>query len=180
MPARIAQLVKPQVLLAPGVVVSAILNWANAGSRTGSAEARRWRNPPLARDVHVSARQLAALLGNMWFLWLFGNNVEDRLGTPFPGVLTSSEGFWPPVVIADRPAERLAGDRAPARWPPCWGLCRHVAWARITRLCFSLFFSRSSICRRWRFWGRGSCCKLVQEAREWRDGLTRRFVPAWR
>ena len=20
------------------------------------------------------------LLGNMWFLWLFGNNVEDRLG----------------------------------------------------------------------------------------------------
>jgi membrane associated rhomboid family serine protease len=22
------------------------------------------------------------LVGNMWFLWLFGNNVEDRLGTP--------------------------------------------------------------------------------------------------
>ena len=31
--------------------------------------------------VHVPARRLAALLGNMLFLWVFGRNVEDLIGS---------------------------------------------------------------------------------------------------
>ena len=29
------------------------------------------------------------LLGNMWFLWIFGNNIEDSMGVSVPGVLSA-------------------------------------------------------------------------------------------
>src|SRR5438046_1050194 len=38
---------------------------------------------PLAYDVRVIRRSIGCwlhLIGNMWYLWIFGDNVEDRLG----------------------------------------------------------------------------------------------------
>ena len=34
----------------------------------------------VGRDAHVSPRRLAARVGNMLYLWIFGDNVEDRVG----------------------------------------------------------------------------------------------------
>ena len=39
------------------------------------------------------------LIGNMWYLWIFGDNVEDRLGScALPRVLprTCAAAGWPP------------------------------------------------------------------------------------
>ena len=39
-----------------------------------------WRRVPAAPDQHVSARGIAHICGNMLFLWIFGDNVEDFYG----------------------------------------------------------------------------------------------------
>jgi membrane associated rhomboid family serine protease len=82
------------------------------------------------------------LLGNMWFLWLFGNNVEDRLGhLPYLGLyllggLTASVSHWvglptstAPVIGASGAVATVLGAYA-ITWP----------WARVRTLVFLLFF----------------------------------------
>ena len=82
------------------------------------------------------------LLGNMWFLWLFGNNVEDRLG-PLPylslyfaGGMIASFTHWAiapndltPVIGASGAIAAILGAYA-ITWP----------WARVSTLVFLLFF----------------------------------------
>lgn len=82
------------------------------------------------------------LLGNMWFLWLFGNNVENRLG-PFlyvmlylVGGLIGSGVHWSmdptstvPVIGASGAIAAILGAYA-VTWP----------WARVSCLVFLLFF----------------------------------------
>ena len=89
---------------------------------------------------------LAHLLGNMWFLLIFGNNVEDRLGhLPFlafylVGGLLATTGHWlqepgslTPVIGASGAVAAILGAYA-VTWP----------WARIHTLllmgCIPLFF----------------------------------------
>lgn len=85
------------------------------------------------------------LLGNMWFLWVFGNNVEDRLGTvPYlafylvGGILASlchwllvrgSPAATMPVVGASGAVAAVLGAYA-ITWP----------WARVHTLVFLLIF----------------------------------------
>ena len=82
------------------------------------------------------------LLGNMWFLYLFGNNVEDRLG-PLPylilylgGGLIASGSHWLfepqsqiPVIGASGAVAVILGAYT-ITWP----------WARVQTLVFLLFF----------------------------------------
>jgi membrane associated rhomboid family serine protease len=82
------------------------------------------------------------LLGNMWFLYLFGNNVEDRLG-PLPylilylgGGLIASGSHWMfephstiPVIGASGAVAVILGAYTIA-WP----------WARVQTLMFLLVF----------------------------------------
>jgi membrane associated rhomboid family serine protease len=82
------------------------------------------------------------LLGNMWFLWIFGNNVEDRLGhVPFlvlyllGGVLASgvhwaaSPSSAMPVIGASGAIATVLGAYA-ITWP----------WARVYTLVFIVVF----------------------------------------
>ena len=54
------------------------LAYHRARSRTRAAGRRGLADHRV--HVHVHARRLAHLLGNMLFLWIFGNNIEDLLG----------------------------------------------------------------------------------------------------
>lgn len=47
------------------------------GSRECFPDKQVWLSVLVSMFLHGS---IAHLLGNMWFLWIFGNNVEDRLG----------------------------------------------------------------------------------------------------
>ena len=82
------------------------------------------------------------LLGNMWFLWLFGNNVEDRLGPVlflllyFLGGLLASGCHWlhsplspMPVVGASGAVAAVLGAYA-VTWP----------WARVHTLVILIVF----------------------------------------
>jgi len=82
------------------------------------------------------------LLGNMWFLWIFGNNVEDRLGHGvyllfyLAGGLSASACHWlndpgsvVPVVGASGAGAAVLGAYA-ITWP----------WARVHTLVFLLIF----------------------------------------
>ena len=82
------------------------------------------------------------LLGNMWFLWLFGNNVEDRLGPPaylflyLVGGLIASAAHWrvdptstTPIIGASGAIAAVLGAYA-VTWP----------WARVSTLVFLVIF----------------------------------------
>lgn len=82
------------------------------------------------------------LIGNMWFLWIFGNNVEDRLGhIPFllfylAGGLLATLSHWfvepsstIPVVGASGAIAAILGAYA-VTWP----------WARVHTLVFLFIF----------------------------------------
>lgn len=82
------------------------------------------------------------LLGNMWFLWLFGNNVEDRLGHVaflafyLAGGLFGSAAHWltdpqslVPVIGASGAVAAVLGAYA-VTWP----------WARIHTLVFIVIY----------------------------------------
>ncbi len=82
------------------------------------------------------------LIGNMWFLWVFGNNVEDRLGSlPFlaiylGGGLLASGCHWivdptslVPVIGASGAVATILGAYA-VTWP----------WARVHTLVFLFIF----------------------------------------
>ena len=82
------------------------------------------------------------LIGNMWFLWLFGNNVEDRLGHVLylvfylVGGLLATACHWAydpssiiPVIGASGAVAAVLGGYA-VTWP----------WAKVTTLLFLGFF----------------------------------------
>jgi len=82
------------------------------------------------------------LLGNMWFLWVFGNNVEDRLGrllfllVYLGGGLIATACHWTvysdsltPVIGASGAVAAVLGAYA-ITWP----------WARVHTLVFLFFF----------------------------------------
>jgi membrane associated rhomboid family serine protease len=82
------------------------------------------------------------LIGNMWFLWLFGNNVEDRLGHVLfllfylvGGLLASGCHWWfhadslAPVIGASGAVAAVLGAYA-VTWP----------WARVRTLVFLVVF----------------------------------------
>jgi membrane associated rhomboid family serine protease len=83
------------------------------------------------------------LIGNMWFLWIFGNNVEDRLGSiPFllfylaGGLAASAFHFWQagpqsmaPVIGASGAVASVLGAYA-ITWP----------WARVHTLVVLIIF----------------------------------------
>ncbi len=82
------------------------------------------------------------LIGNMWFLWIFGNNVEDRLGGVLylllylgGGVIASACHFalhsdsLTPVIGASGAVATVLGAYA-ITWP----------WARVHTLIFLFFF----------------------------------------
>jgi len=82
------------------------------------------------------------LIGNMWFLWIFGNNVEDRLGPVLylaiylAGGLLASGSHWLadpsspiPVIGASGAVATVLGAYA-ITWP----------WARVHTLVFLLIF----------------------------------------
>ena len=82
------------------------------------------------------------LIGNMWFLWIFGNNVEDRLGPILylgiylTGGLLASASHWMvapssavPVIGASGAVATVLGAYA-VTWP----------WARVHTLVFLFIF----------------------------------------
>ena len=101
------------------------------------------------------------LLGNMWFLWLFGNSVEGRLGHAgflifyLLGGLAATLAHWLvfpnsafPVIGASGAIAAVLGGYA-VTWP----------WREFIRWCFSSSFSPSCNCRPCCSWAAGSCIK---------------------
>lgn len=141
-PARIGQLVEPEPIAVP--FTPAI---RDAVGRV--VPARTLLLPPDRREILVSLitcmflhAGLWHLLGNMWFLWLFGNNVEDRLGPVLftilylGGGLLASACHWLTDPAGVTPVIGASGAVAAAlgayfiTWP----------WARVHTLVFLFFF----------------------------------------
>jgi membrane associated rhomboid family serine protease len=62
----------------PGELSTFSLTWSLVPARLWSAhDTQAWITPLTAMFLHADWVHLA---GNCWFLWLFGNNVEDRYG----------------------------------------------------------------------------------------------------
>jgi membrane associated rhomboid family serine protease len=142
-PARIAQLSTHKPIEVPvGEIVHSRF--------FGTVEVQRpLQLNPNPRDIWLSLFTCMFLhgswlhvIGNMWFLYLFGNNVEDRLG-PLPylilylvGGLIASASHWMfapqstiPVIGASGAVAAVLGAYTVA-WP----------WARVQTLVFLLFF----------------------------------------
>lgn len=132
-PARIAQLSHPQVLEVPVVM--------EVAARNGQFPPQR----QIVKKIGLSPSAVAIfgsllttmfmhggwmhLVGNMWFLWIFGNNVEDRLGPLlyfgfyFVGGLLATTCHWAydpqstmPVVGASGAVSTILGAYA-VTWP---------------------------------------------------------------
>ena len=138
-PARIAQLVdrKP--------IEVNIAQEAPHPARPDPVRVRRLQFEPVPRQIFLSLVTCMFLhggwlhlIGNMWFLWVFGNNVEDRVG-PLPflvfyllGGLLASACHWMvepdstiPVVGASGAVATMLGAYA-ITWP----------WAKVKTLVF--------------------------------------------
>ncbi|MEN6557625.1 MAG: rhomboid family intramembrane serine protease [Thermoguttaceae bacterium] len=142
-PARIQQLREPYPLVVPMNVVVHIPFWGN------QVVQQPIELPPAPRQIVLSLLTCmflhggwAHLLGNMWFLLLFGNNVEDRLGPVrflilyLVGGLIASAVHWRaspssvvPVIGASGAIAAVLGAYA-VTWP----------WARVSTLVFLVFF----------------------------------------
>lgn len=142
-PARIGQLVRAQPIAVP---VRAL-----AVDPLGQQVVveRRLELPPARGSILLSLLTCMFLhggwfhlLGNMWFLWIFGNNVEDRLGRVayllfyLGGGLVASGSHWlvdptstVPVIGASGAVATILGAYA-VTWP----------WARVRTLVFLLIF----------------------------------------
>lgn len=142
-PARIAQLVHPQPIT---VAIRQVEE-----DRFGQLVAieRPLKLPPDRAQILLSLITCMFLhggwmhlIGNLWFFWIFGNNVEDRLGhVPFllfylGGGLLASACHWLvepastlPVIGASGAIAAILGAYA-ITWP----------WARVHTLVFLFFF----------------------------------------
>jgi len=142
-PCRIRQLYDPRPIIIPQRVL------VNHGFWGPQVLNRQVILPPDRREILVSLVTCMFLhggwlhlIGNMWFLWLFGNNVEDRLG---PGVFVlfylvggfiASACHWAispmsfsPVIGASGAVAAVLGAYA-ITWP----------WARIHTLVWVVIF----------------------------------------
>ena len=149
MPARIGQLTDPNKQLPP---VKVFTGRVLVDQRTGKViekEAKLLPIPPIRNEILLSLLSCMFLhggfwhlAGNMWFLWLFGNNVEDRLGPgPFLifyllGGLLGSGCHWmqdpgslAPLIGASGAVATVLGAYA-VTWP----------WARVHSLLFLVIF----------------------------------------
>jgi len=142
-PARIIQLSEPHPILVPVDVRVRIPFWGEQVVQRPielePAPRQIWLSLLTCMFLHGSWMHL---LGNMWFLWLFGNNVEDRLG-PLPylvlylvGGLIASGAHWlvapnsiMPVIGASGAIAAVLGAYA-ITWP----------WARVATLIFLVVF----------------------------------------
>ena len=142
-PARIIQLSQPHPIFIPVDVPVHDPFW---GERI---ERRAIELAPVPRQIWLSLLTCMFLhgswmhlLGNMWFLWLFGNNVEDRLGPLLylvlylVGGLIASGVHWRvdpastmPVIGASGAIAAVLGAYA-VTWP----------WARVSTLVFLVVF----------------------------------------
>jgi len=141
-PARVEQLVQPQPLTVP-------LAPAARDPFGRALPAESMTLPPAPAQIVLSLftsmflhAGLWHLLGNMWFLWLFGNNVEDRLGPVLFVVLYLGGGLlatcchWLTEPTGTSPVIGASGAVAAVlgayfiTWP----------WARIHTLVFLFFF----------------------------------------
>ena len=115
----------------------------------GHVAQRRLVLPPAPREILLSALTCMFLhgswmhlAGNLWFFWIFGNNVEDRLGfVPFVvlyvvGGLLATAAHWAsdptstaPIIGASGAIAAILGAYAIA-WP----------WARVRTLVFLVIF----------------------------------------
>ncbi len=142
-PARIMQLREDAPIQIPIDVV------VNQGFWGPQVQRRMLELPPSPRELGLSLITCMFLhggwlhlLGNMWFLWLFGNNVEDRLG-PIPylflylvGGLVASLSHWVVTPTSTVPVVGASGAIAAAlgayaiTWP----------WARVKTLVVLIIF----------------------------------------
>ncbi len=142
-PARILQLRQPHPIFVPIQVAVLDPFWG------AHMEKRALELAPDARQIWLSLLTCMFmhgswmhLLGNMWFLWLFGNNVEDRLrplGYVFlylVGGLIASAAHWrvdptstTPIIGASGAIAAVLGAYA-VTWP----------WARVSTLVFLVIF----------------------------------------
>jgi membrane associated rhomboid family serine protease len=142
-PARIMQLSQPHPIFVPVDVVVQSWFWGDHRERRAIELLPRprqiWLSLITCMFLHGS---WIHLLGNMWFLWLFGNNVEDRLGSPLylllylVGGLLASAAHWMvdpqstiPVIGASGAIAAILGAYA-ITWP----------WARVSTLVFLVVF----------------------------------------
>ncbi len=136
-PKRIEQLSSREPIPIPAEVQAA----------PGDAAPLQWQ--PVPREVLLSLLTCMFLhggwlhlIGNLWFLWIFGNNCEDRLGhVPFLGFylvggLTASLCHWAfdsqstmPMIGASGAVAAVLGGYA-ITWP----------WARVKTLIFLFVF----------------------------------------
>jgi len=142
-PARLAQLVHPQPITVP-LQQLAVNRWGQV-----VALERPLQLPPVPQQILLSLITCMFLhggwlhlIGNMWFLWIFGNNVEDRLGPwlfllfYLGGGLLASGCHWlidpsstTPVIGASGAVAAVLGAYA-VTWP----------WARVKTLVFLFVF----------------------------------------
>lgn len=142
-PARIMQLSQPEPIFVPVEVAVHDPFWGNR------VEHRAIELAPVREQIWLSLVTCMFLhggwmhlLGNMWFLLLFGNNVEDRLGSIFylilyfAGGMLASGVHWAvdptstmPVIGASGAIAAVLGAYA-ITWP----------WARVSCLIFLLVF----------------------------------------
>jgi membrane associated rhomboid family serine protease len=142
-PARIMQLSQPDPLVVPVEVIDRTPFWGV------QRQQRAIELDPVPRQIWLSLLTCMFLhgswmhvLSNMWFLWLFGNNVEDRLGPPLYvflyvlGGLIASGAHWLvepestiPVIGASGAIAAVLGAYA-VTWP----------WARVSCLVFLVVF----------------------------------------
>ncbi len=142
-PARVGQLWEPEVLTVdiPMEKVRTV--------RGVFVRVERFELPPAPRQILLSLLTCMFLhggwwhlIGNMWFLWIFGNTVEDRLGPVvyllfyLGGGLLATATHWliapastAPVIGASGAVAAVLGAYA-VTWP----------WARIQTLLFLFVF----------------------------------------
>lgn len=142
-PARVVQLSQPHPIFVPIDVAVVTPGWGqhieHKAIELAPKPGQIWLSLLTCMFLHGS---WSHLLGNMWFLWLFGNNVEDRLG-PFwyvaiylIGGLIGSGAHWAtdpnsttPIIGASGAIATILGAYA-VTWP----------WARVSCLIFLVVF----------------------------------------
>ena len=142
-PARILQLSQPRPIFVPIDVAVVHPFWGEQVQRQtvelDPVPRQIWLSLFTCMFIHGSWMHL---LGNLWFLWLFGNNVENRLG-PFwylflylVGGILASGAHWAvdrtslmPIIGASGAIAAVLGAYAIA-WP----------WARVSTLVFLVIF----------------------------------------
>jgi membrane associated rhomboid family serine protease len=99
MPARLTQLDAPQPVVAPLVTVDAFSGQQRQHGVLKLDTSKSSVYPTLLTTMFIHGGWIH-LLTNMWMLWIFGNNIEDRLGHLIfvafylMGGLVATTGFW--------------------------------------------------------------------------------------